>query len=215
MKFHKREILPLAVIILASIIGIYLYPQLPQYIPSHWNSQGQIDAYSGRNFGVFFFPILTFAIYLLMTFLPAIDPLKKNYANFSTAYFWFKTIFVIFFVAVYLFTLVAGLGVKTNIMYFILPSMSALFILMGFFLPKVKRNYFVGIKTPWTLHSDIVWDDTHRMSGKLYIIAGVVSLIGLLFPDYAFAIFMTAIILASLASVVYSYFSFKKNANQS
>lgn len=86
----KKEILPIALIIVAFIVGLLLYPDLPERMPSHWNAQGEVDAWSSKNFSVFFFPGLTLGFYLLMTFIPLIDPLRKNYARFRMTYFWFR-----------------------------------------------------------------------------------------------------------------------------
>jgi len=206
----KKEILPIALILLAFIVGSFLYFQLPDKMPSHWNAQGQVDAWSSKNFGVFFFPGITLGIYFLITFIPLIDPLRRNYPKFAIAYFWFRTLFVLFFVLLYFYTLWVALGTKLNINYFIIPAFSVLFILIGIFLPKVRKNYFVGIRTPWTIHSEEVWDKTHQFSGKVFVAAGAISLAGLLFPEYCFLILMAAILSATFISVIYSYFVFRK-----
>ena len=145
-----------------------------------------------------------------MTFLPLIDPLRKNYAKFSLSYYWFRTVFVLFFVLLYFYTLGAALGTKMNINNFILPAFSLLFILIGLFLPKVKKNYFVGIRTPWTIHSEEVWDKTHQFSGKLFVAAGLAALVGLFLPDYSFPIFIGAVLAAAFGSIIYSYFVYRK-----
>ncbi len=206
----KKDILPITLIIVAFGVGLLLYPDLPESMPSHWNAQGEIDAWSSKSFTVFFFPGLTLGIYLLMTFIPLIDPLRKNYTKFSMVYFWFRTIFVVFFVSLYFYTLWAGLGSELNINYFILPAMSALLILIGMFLPKIRKNYFVGIRTPWTIHSEEVWDKTHQFSGKLFVIAGIIALASTFCPKYSFLIFMTAILSAAVLSIVFSYYIFRK-----
>ncbi len=208
--FTKKEIIPIILIILAFVVGMYLYPQLPERVPSHWNTNGAIDAWSGKNFAVFFFPTITLGIYLLMTFIPLIDPLRKNYSKFSLPYFWFKTLFIIFFISIYFYTLWAAFGAELNINYFIFPVFSLFFIFLGIFLPKIKKNYFVGIKTPWTIHSEETWNKTHQFSGKVFIAAGIISLIGLFLPKYSFLIFIISALSAALISVVSSYFIFRK-----
>lgn len=206
----KKEIIPIILIILAFAVGIYLYPQLPERVPSHWNAQGEVDDWSNKNFAVFFFPSITLGIHLLITFIPLIDPFRKNYLKFAKPYFWFRTLFVVFFISLYLYTLWTAFGTKLNINYFILPVMSLFFILLGIFLPRVKRNYFVGVRTPWTIHSEETWDKTHKFSGKAFISAGLISLIGLFIPKYSFLIFIIAILLAAFIPVIYSYFVFRK-----
>jgi len=206
----KKEILPIALIIITLLIGLQLYPKLPSEVPTHWNAQGQVDDFGSKNFAVFFFPVLALAIYLLMTFIPLIDPLKKRYKEFSLQYFWIKTIIIIFMLALYLFSLFAALGSKINIVYVIVPAISLMLILLGSFMPKIKKNYFVGVRTPWTLHSEEVWNKTHKFAGKSFIAIGTISLLGLLVKEYVFFIFIPVVILGSLAPVVYSYFVFKK-----
>jgi immunity protein, SdpI family len=206
----KKDIIPVIIILIALVIGIQLYSSLPSIVPSHWNTQGQVDGFSSKGFLVFFMPLLALGIYALMTFLPRIDPLRKNYEKFAVVYFWFKVLLSMFFVALYLFMLAQAEGFKLNINYFILPAFSLLFILMGVMLPKLKRNWFVGIRTPWTIQSDSVWSDTHKFAGKAFITAGIISFLGIFFPSSEFAVFLTAIFTASIISVVYSYFSFKK-----
>ncbi|MFH1462292.1 MAG: SdpI family protein [bacterium] len=209
--FTRKEILPISLIALAYIIGVSCYSCLPEMMPAHWNYHGEVDDWSSKNFTIFFFPSLALSIYLLMLFIPKIDPLRKNYPKFSLSYFWFRVILVLFFVSLYLYTLAAGAGFKMNINYFIVPLISLLFIFIGLFLPKIKKNYFVGIRTPWTIHSEEVWDKTHKMAGRLFVGAGIISLFSLFFPDYAFQIFMASVLAAALGSIVYSYFIFRKN----
>lgn len=208
--FKKREILPLTLIIIAFLAGALLYSSLPEKLPTHWNAQREVDDWAGKNFAVLFFPLLTLGMYLLMIFLPRIDPLRKNYPRFAATYFCIRSILVIFFVALYLFTLSAALGVKLNINYFIVPILSLLFVVIGIFLPKIKKNYFVGIKTPWTLHSEETWNKTHQVAGKIFIAAGLISLLGLVFFKYVFWIVIFSAGGAAAFSFVYSYFVFRK-----
>lgn len=202
----KKEIFPVCLILIIFIIGIFLYPVMPDRMPTHWNAQGEIDGWSSRNFAVFFFPCMIAALYLLMLFLPLIDPLKRNYSLFIRPYFCFRLLFVCFLSFLYLYTLAAALGWKMNINYFIIPAEALLFILIGVFLPRIKKNYFVGIRTPWTLHSEEVWDKTHQFAGKLFIIAGIASLLGF----FNFWFFIAPILGAALISVIYSYFIFRR-----
>jgi uncharacterized membrane protein len=210
--FKKKEILPIAIIILTFVLGFVLYSSLPEQVPSHWNAQGEVDGWSGKTFAVVFYPALTLFIYLLMSFLPKIDPLKKNYEKFSGVYYWTKVTLVGYFSLMYVFTLLTSLGIiDFSIRFFMVPLMSALFIVLGSFMPKIKKNYFYGIRTPWTLNSEEVWDRTHVMAGKLFVGAGIVSLISILFKgDLVMIIFMISILGAAFGSAIYSYIIFKK-----
>lgn len=209
--FTKKEILPICLIIFIFAAGYFFYPILPDKVPSHWNIRGEIDAWCGKNVAVLLIPGIVLFVYLLMLFIPAIDPLKANYEKFLTPYFQLRVLFVLFFTVLYLYTLLAAIETETiNIIYFIVPALSVMFIAIGFLLPLIKKNYFVGIRTPWTIDSEEVWDKTHQRSGKFFIGAGIISLIGIFIPQYSFLIFITAVLLAAFGSVVYSYFVFKQ-----
>lgn len=213
--FNKRELLPISMIVLIIILGFVLYPSLPEQMPSHWNAQGEVDAYTGRTFSVVLYPAMTLFIYLLMFVLPKIDPLKKNYDKFSNVYFWTKVLLVGFFSLIYIFTLFFSLGkISFNISFFIVPLISLLYIVLGIFMPKIKKNYFYGIRTPWTLNSEEVWNETHRVAGKLFVGAGIISLFGVLFKgQISMIIFLISILTAAFGSVIYSYIIFKKLDN--
>lgn len=210
--FKKREILPILIIVLVAVLGFIFYPLLPEEVPNHWNARGEVDAYASKEFFVIFYSSLTLAVYLLMSLIPKIDPLKKNYLKFENVYFWTKVSLVVFFSLMYVFTLFFSLGkISLNINFFIIPLISLLYIILGMFLPKIKRNYFFGIKTPWTLNSEEVWDKTHAFSGKLFIVFGLISLSGILFKNNASAlVFLISILIAALGSVLYSYIIFRK-----
>jgi len=207
----KKEIIPIFLILsmFAVALGFYFSPCLPDKLPTHWNSSGEIDGYGSKNFVLFFFPLLTLGMYLLMTLLPLIDPLRENYKKFQTSYFFIKTTLVIFFSALYYYTFLSALGYVSNINLFIIPFMSLFFIVLGLCLPKIKRNFFVGIRTPWTLKDDKVWEKTHQLGGKTFVIAGVLSFFSV-FLSFAFPVFLVLILLAAFIPFFYSYFLYRR-----
>ena len=207
----KKEILPIGLILLMVATGFLLYSRLPDQVPSHWNSAGQIDDYSSKGFTVLFFPAITLLIYLLMTFLPLIDPLRKNYQKFKTPYFFIRLVLIFFFALIYFYTLAAGMGYQSNITYFIIPAIALLFVVIGYALPKVKQNWFVGIRTPWTLQSDEVWQKTHQLAGKIFIAMGILSLLTILVAsELAFKLFAGMVITGSLFPIAYSYIIYRQ-----
>ncbi len=211
MIITKREIFPLTLILLMVLGGFIFYNRLPDQVPSHWNAAGEIDDYASKNFTVFFFPAITLFIYLLMTFLPLIDPLRKNYQKFNTPFFFIRLVLVLFFALLYFYTLASGMGYQGNITYFILPAISLLFIIFGYAMPRIKQNWFVGIRTPWTIQSEDVWQKTHQLGGKVFIFMGILSLLTVFIPsEFAFKIFMIIVITGSLVPVVYSYILYRQ-----
>lgn len=207
-----KEALPLLFISWAIIFGVavFMAPCVPDQLPSHWNALGQVDGYTSKPVAVFVFLGLIIAFYILLVFLPRFDPFKKNYQQFAKAYSWLRIIMVAFFVAFYIIFLLTASGYLQNIQKVIIPLMALLFVGMGFLMPKIKRNYFVGIKTPWTLQSDEVWAKTHKLGGWCFIIAGALCFFTVWAGEWAFMIFVAIISVAGLLPVVYSYLEYKK-----
>lgn len=208
----KKEILPILVIASMFILAISFYsaPCLPDQLPTHWNSMGEVDGYGSKMFVLWFFPLLTLGIYLLMMLLPKIDPLRKNYEKFKTPYFVIRTTLVVFFGFLYFYTIIASLGYAPNINYFIIPFVSLMLVVFGIVMPKIKKNYFVGIRTPWTLQSDKVWEETHKVGGISLIVTGILTLFTLGLGKYMITFYVVLIVAGSLVPVVYSYFLYRK-----
>lgn len=208
----KKDIFPIILIAAGLSIGIYLLPVLPGKVPSHWNFYGDIDGWLPKKIAVYLFPLLTLFVYALLSVLPFFDPYKKNYQNFLKEYFWLRFGVVIFLMVLYAYTILAAFGYSFDIYKTILPLMSFGMMLLGFFLPKVKRNYFVGIRTPWTLQSENIWDRTHKVSGYAFIIAGFLSLMGFGFlPSmYGGWLLIISMVAAGLHGTIYSYILYRK-----
>lgn len=207
-------ILCFSLLIVAVLVGIVLYPRLPDPMPSHWNAAGQVDGYSSRFWGVFLLPAILVPLLLLFLAIPNIDPLKANIAKFRGAFNAFILAFTVYMLFVYALTLLSALGIKFNMTTLLLPAVGLLFIGIGFMMRQAKRNFFIGIRTPWTLSNDQVWDQTHKVGSWLFMLAGLVTVIaGFLGQDSVF-VMLTVILLAAFVPVVYSYFLWRK-VNQS
>lgn len=204
------------VLILATLaIGLYLYPQLPAKVPTHWNFKGQVDGWSSKTFAVWFFPLLNLGLYFMMLLLPKIDPRRDNYARFAGAYKVFRLILSFFFALIYMAALLAGLGYPLRIDFFVRFSISLLFLVLGNYMGKIQPNYFVGIKTPWTLANEEVWRKTHRFAGPLWVGAGAAGVLLSFFQAaWSATLMITLFVLMGLVPVVYSYLLFKRITNK-
>lgn len=198
-----------------AVAGVIAYPHLPLRVPSHWNVQGQVDAYSSRTWAVTFMPLLIVGMYLLMLVLPLIDPRRANYATFRGSYRVIRLALVIMMSGIQAITLLAALGHPVRVDIVVPAAVSLLSIVLGDVLGQVRHNYFVGIRTPWTLADDVVWRRTHRVGGYAFVAAGFLGLVGLPFPPLArMAVFLAGVLGATLFAVVYSYWAFVDEQNK-
>lgn len=197
---------PAWLILLASLVAsAILYPRLPEQIPIHWNIEGQVDDYAGRFWGAFGLPLLNVGTYLLLLFLPLVDPKRANYARFIGFYRGFRVFMTLFLAGLHGMTLYAALGKPVDVALLVNLGVSALFVYLGNSLGRVRHNYFVGIKTPWTLANEEVWRRTHRLGGRLFIVAGLLP--WLAWPFSRTAVFYTLIgglMLVAVGTTVYS-----------
>lgn len=212
MKGKRIQLINIAIIGLAFIESIWAYTRLPEKVASHWDAAGQVNGYMGKFGGAFFMPLLTLSIFILFSFVPKIDP-RNNIAKFKDIFNIFITVFLLYMLYIHTLSIAFNLGHTFDFTRAILPSMGVLFYFIGWMLPRAEPNWFIGIRTPWTLSSDIVWEKTHELGGKLYKIAGVLTLIGFIVPKYAFLFVLIPIIVVSIYLVVYSYIEFTKTVH--
>ena len=208
------EFLLLGIIFISFIIAICIYPQMPERMASHWNAQGQVDGYISKFWGLFLMPILTLLIFLLLIAIPKIDPLKQNIDKFRKYYDGFVILIVVYMFYVYLLTLLWNTGVRFSIIQPLMPAMGILFYYIGILVENAKRNWSIGIRTPWTLSSERVWEKTHKIGGKLFKIAGIIAFIGVFFQKYAAFFILIPVISVTVYTIVYSYFEYQRETKQ-
>ncbi len=206
--------LSILLIVTAFAVAAYLYEMLPDPMPSHWNAAGEVDSYMEKTQGVFLFPVIAVFLFGLFLLIPKIDPLKKNIAKFRSYYDWFILLMVAFFVYLYFAILIWALGYHFNMSIAIFPPIAVLFYFVGILCENSKRNWFIGIRTPWTLSSDVVWDKTNRLGGKLFKVLSIVFLLLIFVPMQAVWLLVAVIVLAMLYLVLYSYLEFQKEAGK-
>ena len=207
---RKTIIAALGLVLISLVSGILLYPMMPERIASHWNMQGEADGYGSKALGVFLLPALSAVILCLFMIIPKIDPLGKNIESFRKYYDGFILSFIAFMSYLYILTILWNTGMRFNMSQALSPAFGMLFYYLGILLENAKRNWFIGIRTPWTLSSDVVWDKTHRIGGKLFKAAGIISLLGALIPQYAILLMLVPVILVAAYSVFYSYVEYSK-----
>ncbi|KMY54408.1 hypothetical protein AC623_11085 [Bacillus sp. FJAT-27231] len=195
-------------IVMLSLIGTYIsYPYLPEQIAVHWNYKGAPDSYSPKSLGVLIFPIIIIALYILTAILPKIDPKKSNFKRFQRSYFRVMNGILVFLFLAQIVQITGGIGI-VNPAYIVPELVGLLFIFIGNLSPKFKPNYFIGIRTPWTLAREDVWKKTHRFGGKLFVLSGLLLLFVPMIPAAIQAYYTLSIIVICLALIVFSSYYF-------
>lgn len=212
MSTRNTLIISSVLIVAAILAGLLLWSQLPEQMASHWNVNDQVDGYISKFWGVFLMPLVTLGMLVLFLVVPSIDPLKANIAQFREAFNLFIVLIIGFMLYVHSLTLAWSLGYQDFKMSMaMLPFMGVLFIAIGSMLRKAKRNFFIGIRTPWTLSSDYVWDETHRLGATLFMASGVLAVIGgFLGGMLAFWFLFVPLIGSTLFLLVYSYVLYRR-----
>jgi uncharacterized membrane protein len=210
MKARTVIIWTIVLAIVAIVVGLILSPRLPDPMATHWNELGQPDGYGSRFMGLWFLPLMTIGLTLMLLGVPYIDPLKKNIDKFRNEYYTFILLFVFFFFYLHIVSLLFNLGLKINLVSLMIPGFAGFFYYIGVMMGKAKRNYFIGVRTPWTLADDTVWDETHRVGAMGFKIAGILTLVGVFFPKIAIWVMMVPVLLVSIFIVVYSYVIYRK-----
>lgn len=203
---------PIILIILGSlVVGLFVYPHLPERVPSHWNIKGEVDAYSSRLWGAFGIPLLNAGIYIMMALLPLIDPRRQNYQKFAGAYRMLKAVLAIFLAGLYALVVVSSLGCQIPVGNAVIGGIGILFIVIGNYMGQFRHNYFVGIKTPWTLANEQVWQKTHRLGGRLWVLSGFLGLAAAVFSGTFGAVILgVSLGVAVVVPMVYSYLEFRR-----
>ena len=211
MTTRLTSIIVLALIATALIAGALLWNQLPDQMASHWNVNDQVDGTMSKFWGVWMMPLVTLGMFGLFLLIPNIDPLKANIAKFRSTFNLFIALIVAFMLYMHGLTFVWNLGFQNfKMSAAMLPFLGILFIFIGYMLRQAKRNWFIGIRTPWTLSSDSVWDKTHQLGSILFMVSGAFAIFGGLFGGMiAFWLLFVPLIGSTLFLVIYSYILYR------
>jgi uncharacterized membrane protein len=207
-----RKWYPVLVVLLAVAASAAVYGRLPERMPTHWNVTGEVDGYGSRLEGALLLPATIALMAALVPVLPRIDPRRRNYDKFRPTYHLVMNAVLTFMLGMHLVLLASGLGWRVPVERVVAVGVGLLLVLLGNVLPRTRSNWMLGIRTPWTLSSDRVWERTHRVGGYLLVGAGVVAITGALLPDprAGFVALGAGVLAAALGSVAYSYVAWRQ-----
>ena len=210
IKENKKKLIITSIIILVPIIiGLILWNKLPDKLPTHWNSAGEVNGWSSKSFAVFGLPGFLFAVHWVCLLASSADPKKQNIEG--------KVLNIVFWICPVISVLGAvliygtALGMEFRVEKIIPSLVGVVFIVIGNYLPKCKQSYTMGIKLPWTLNDEENWNRTHRLGGKLWVACGFVFILSMFLPNkFMVVIFLSVIAVAVLVPTVYSYLLFRE-----
>ncbi len=209
MNKIRADIISLVFVATAFIVAAVLYPSLPEQIPTHWNAQGEVDGYMKKPGGVIVMPAMALFTYIVMKLIPVISPKGFRMDKFSDVIGVLQVTLVSFMSIVAVLVLLEARGLNVRINEMIIAGTGLLFVIIGNYLGKVRKNFFIGIRTPWTLASDKVWNRTHRIGGKLFMLSGVIIWVGAL-PGVPLTWAVGVAVGLVLIPVVYSYLLYRR-----
>jgi uncharacterized membrane protein len=203
----------------ALIAGMFLasaaaWPMASERIPVHWGIDGQVDRYGGKWEGLLMTPAIALGVYLLMVFLPRIDPGRANYPRFKTAYLVFRVGFLVFAAVLHGAILLTALGYQVDVGRVVFLSMGVLFLVLGNFMGKIRPNWFVGVRTPWTLSSKRSWTRTHRAAGWFFILLGLVAIAGGIVPRPGVIAMIATALVGLPFLIIYSYLIWRSDPDR-
>ena len=200
-----------AMLILAvSGVTLYFYRGMPEYVASQWGISGEVSGYLPRFWGLFLLPMVSLGLVLLFSAIPLIDPLKNNIAQFRRYYDMFCALMIGFLLYLQILILAWNVGYHFALTQAMMPALALVIFSAGVLIEHSKRNWFVGIRTPWTLSSDWVWEKTHRKGGTWFKIAAGIMLLDVIFEDAAVWFILVPLLGVSLATVIYSYVAYRE-----
>lgn len=198
--------------------AVWAWRQLPAdaQVPMHWNAAGEIDGRGGRG-SLFLFPMIILVETLLFAGLPYIEPRRLNLLRSSRAYSAVWIVGVSFMSLIQGGIMLTALGRPVAMDKLAIVGAGIVFIVVGNFLGKVRSNFFFGVRTPWTLSSELSWNKTHRLAGRLFVVFGVavmvVPLLGLSGTALTFG-FLGSLVAVAIIPIVYSYFVWRSDQNK-
>jgi uncharacterized membrane protein len=211
MNAEKGSGLKYAYLIVAAnlLLSVLTYPMLPDRIIIHWGAGGTPDGYGAKLTGVLLMQLVQFVILGLFYVIPRINPQRK--IKTSTKYFSsimnLMLIYFLFFNGIFI---AQNLGFSFNMNSILIPAVGVLLFFLGSFISKVELNWFVGVRTPWTLSNEEVWRSTHEKAGVLFKINGMITVLGLLVPKYSIWLLLLSVFSTTLYLVVFSYTEYRR-----
>lgn len=206
----RRDIAGGGIVLLTAVASALAAPELPAEMAIHFDASGDPDGYVDRPLALASMPLLATGLVALFAAIPRVDPLGENIAEFRGAYDALAVGTIALLAYVHGLVLAYNLGTEFDVTVAVAPAVAAVYYLAGHLLSRAERNWFVGLRTPWTLSDERVWTRTHERVAPLFKLAGVVALVGVVVPSLAIYLLVGPVAVAALAGTVYSYVCYRR-----
>ena len=198
----------------ATLFAVLSWPRLPAEVASHWDIHGAVNGTMSRLWLVLMMPILAVALAGILTIAPKVDPKRRNFPLHAGAYWVVANAVLLFLALVHVLVVGYNLGWPIELQAVMMPGVGLLFIVIGNVLTRVRPNWIFGIRTPWTLSSEVSWRETHRLGGYGFVAAGVAVVItSIVAPMAAIYVMIFGLAISTLLAVVWSYVAWKRDPN--
>jgi uncharacterized membrane protein len=203
------QLLPIAAML---VVAALCWSHVPDQIPVHWNWEGKVDRYGGKFTGLVVLPLVTLGLYSLLLVLPLLDPGRANYRTFAGAFNAIRFTLTLFLSSIYTVSVLVALGYHVNMNTVVGLGLGVLFIVLGNVMGKIRPNWFVGVRTPWTLSSKLSWTKTHRLAGWLFIVMGLLAVAWAVLQTFWMLCLMIGVdVSCGLVIAAYSYLVYRKD----
>jgi len=209
-----RKWYPALLIVIMAIASVIAYPRLPERVPIHWDLHGQTNRWQSRGHAVLFLPIAAVVLWGVLRALPSIDPRRANYSKFQPTYEFMVGATLTVIALIHLAVLASGIGMPIAIHRVIPIALGTILVAIGNQLPRARSNWWFGIRNPWTLSNDRVWERTHRVGGYLMMAAGVVMIVGSLLWVRAGPLVIACVAAWAIGSMIYSYVAWRQETSK-
>ena len=209
-KYKGTLIFTSLTMLLPILVGLLLWDKLPEQVPSHWGINGEVDGWCSKTQAVFLMPCVMLAMHWLCVLVSYLDPKKVDYNKKSFLLVLWICPAITLLISSLMYAKALGYDLDVNV---IMPLLfGAMFLIIGNLLPKMRQNYTLGIKLPWTLHNEENWNKTHRFSGKVWVAGGIVILATAFLGS--FWILLGVLIVMVALPTIYSYCLHRKQVRE-
>jgi uncharacterized membrane protein len=209
-----RKWYPVLLVVIMAVASVIAYPRLPERVPIHWDLHGQANRWQSRGHAVLFLPIAVLVLWGVMRALPSIDPRRANYSKFQPTYDFMVGATLTVIALIHLAVLASGTGMSIEIHRVIPIAFGVILVAIGNQLPRARSNWWFGIRNPWTLSNERVWERTHRVGGYLMMAAGVVMVVGALLSVRAGPLVIACVATWAIGSMIYSYVVWRQETSK-